>query len=291
MFEYDIPKGNIGECWGISDHPNGMSVITSREYVGRTLAELWKKERHLFGDYTLDSFTLLVKLLDAADDLSVQVHPNDEEAIRLEGESYGKTECWYVVEAEPGAELILGHTAETKEELAKAIADSEWDTLLHRQPVKTGDFIFVPSGTIHAIGEGIVILETQQSSDTTYQVYDFDRTDDAGNIRELHLAQAIEVTTVPDTPSIVHPTTTEVTGGTIQTLIETDEFNVYRMDVTDGFTLKPLDRFRLISVLDGTGTLDGVPLEKGDHIVVTVSNQPRIVTGSMEFIVSDCNPK
>ncbi|WP_251129508.1 MULTISPECIES: type I phosphomannose isomerase catalytic subunit [unclassified Exiguobacterium] len=292
MFEYDIPKGNIGECWGISAHPNGMSVITSGEYVGRTLAELWKKERHLFGDYTLDSFPLLVKLLDAADDLSVQVHPNDEEAMLLEGESYGKTECWYVVEAEPGAELILGHTAETKEELAKAIAESEWDTLLRRQPVKTGDFIFVPSGTIHAIGEGIVILETQQSSDTTYRVYDFDRTDNAGNTRELHLAQAIEVTTVPDTPSIVHPTTTtEVTGGTIQTLIETDEFNVYRMDVTDGFTLKPLDRFRLISVLDGTGTLDGVPLEKGDHIVVTVSNQPRIVTGSMEFIVSDCNPK
>ncbi|MEJ6529528.1 type I phosphomannose isomerase catalytic subunit [Exiguobacterium sp. USCH10] len=290
-FEYDLPQGNIGECWGISAHPNGMSVVTSGQFAGHTLAELWKEKRELFGTYTLDSFPLLVKLLDAADDLSVQVHPNDEEAMRLEGEPYGKTECWYVVEAEPGAELILGHTAETKAQLAEAIMHGEWDTLLRRQPVKAGDFIFVPSGTIHAIGEGIVILETQQSSDTTYRVYDFDRTDDEGNTRALHLEQAIEVTTVPDTPTIVHPTTKDVTGGTVQTLIETDEFNVYRMDVADGFMLLPLDRFRLVSVLDGTGMLDGVQLEKGDHLVVTVSDQPRIVTGSMELIVSDCNVK
>lgn len=290
-FEYDLPQGNIGECWGISAHPNGMSVVTSGQYEGRTLAELWEAKRQLFGAYTLDSFPLLVKLLDAADDLSVQVHPNDEEAMRLEGEPYGKTECWYVVEAEQGAELILGHTAETKEQLVEAIANGEWDILLRRQPVKAGDFIFVPSGTIHAIGEGIVILETQQSSDTTYRVYDFDRTDDKGKTRELHLDQAIEVTTVPDTPKIVHSTTKNVRGGTIQTLIETDEFNVYRMEVTDGFMLRPLDRFRLVSVLSGMGTLDGVPLEKGDHLVVTVSSQPLAVEGSMELIVSDCNVK
>ncbi|WP_337874131.1 mannose-6-phosphate isomerase, class I [Exiguobacterium sp.] len=290
-FEYDLPQGNIGECWGISAHPNGMSVVTSDQFAGHTLAELWEEKRELFGAYTLDSFPLLVKLLDAADDLSVQVHPNDEEAMRLEGEPYGKTECWYVVEAEAGAELILGHTAETKAQLAEAIMHGEWDTLLRRQPVKAGDFIFVPSGTIHAIGEGIVILETQQSSDTTYRVYDFDRTDDEGNARTLHLDQAIEVTTVPDTPTLVHPMTKDVTGGTVQTLIETDEFNVYRMDVTDGFVLRPLDRFRLISVLNGEGSLDGVPLEKGDHLVVTVSDQPRVVQGSMELIVSDCNVK
>ncbi|WP_215144761.1 mannose-6-phosphate isomerase, class I [Exiguobacterium qingdaonense] len=290
-FEYDLPQGNIGECWGISAHPNGMSVIESGEFAGQTLADLWKERRELFGDYTLDSFPLLIKLLDAADDLSVQVHPNDEEAMRLEGEPYGKTECWYVVEAEKGAELILGHTAETKEQLAKAIARGEWDTLLRRQPVQAGDFIFVPSGTIHAIGKGIVILETQQSSDTTYRVYDFDRTDDEGNTRELHLDQAIEVTTVPDAPAIVHPTTKDVTGGTVQTLIETDEFNVYRMEVTDGFVLEPLDRFRLVSVLNGEGTLDGVLLKKGDHLLVTVSDQPLVVTGKMEFIVSDCNLK
>lgn len=286
-FGYDIPDGTIGECWGISAHPNGMSVITSGEFAGTTLATLWTERRELFGAYTLDEFPLLIKLLDAADDLSVQVHPNDEEAMRLEGERYGKTECWYVVEAEPGAELILGHTAETKQQLEDRIERGEWETLLRRQPVKAGDFVFVPSGTIHAIGKGIVILETQQSSDTTYRVYDFDRTDDAGNTRELHLEKAIAVTTVPDRPALVTPTTQDVTGGTVQTLVETDEFNVYRMDVRDGFTLRPLDRFRLISVLDGEGTLNGTPLKKGDHVVVTVSEEPLPVTGAMEWIVSD----
>jgi len=207
--------------------------------------------------------------------------------MRLEGERYGKTECWYVVEAEEGAELILGHSATTKEELSNKVENGEWDDLLRRQPVKAGDFVFVPSGTIHAIGKGIVILETQQSSDTTYRVYDFDRTDDEGKTRELHLNQAIEVTTVPDRPTLVTPTSKNVSGGMVQTLVETEEFNVYRMDVRDGFAVHPLDRFRLISVLDGEGTLDGVSLQKGDYVVVTVTNQPLQVSGSMEWIVSD----
>lgn len=286
-FGYDIPEGNIGECWGISAHPNGMSVIESGEFAGQTLADLWNERRELFGTYTLDEFPLLIKVLDAADDLSVQVHPNDEEAMRLEGERYGKTECWYVVDAEDGAELILGHSAETKQQLADKIEHGEWDELLRRQPVKAGDFVFVPSGTIHAIGKGIVILETQQSSDTTYRVYDFDRTDNAGNTRELHLNQAIEVTTVPDRPALVTPTSKDVSGGTVQTLVETEEFNVYRMDVRDGFQVRPLDRFRLISVLEGAGTLDGILLQKGDHVVVTVSEEPLQVVGAMEWIVSD----
>lgn len=286
-FGYTIPTGRIGECWGISAHPNGMSVIESGEFAGKTLATLWEENRELFGAYTLDEFPLLIKLLDAADDLSVQVHPNDEEAMRLEGERYGKTECWYVVEAEEGAELILGHSAETKQELEDKIENGEWDELLRRQPVKAGDFVFVPSGTIHAIGKGIVILETQQSSDTTYRVYDFDRTDDNGNTRELHLEKAIEVTTVPDRPALVTPKSKDVTGGTVQTLVNTDEFNVYRMDVHDGFEIRPLDRFRLISVLDGEGTLHGASLRKGDHIIVTVTKQPLAVSGSMEWIVSD----
>lgn len=286
-FGYDIPEGNIGECWGISAHPNGMSVIEGGPFTEQTLADLWKESRELFGTYTLDEFPLLIKVLDAADDLSVQVHPNDEEAMRIEGERYGKTECWYVVEAEEGAELILGHSAETKQQLTDKIEHGEWDELLRRQPVKAGDFVFVPSGTIHAIGKGIVILETQQSSDTTYRVYDFDRTDDAGNARELHLNQAIEVTTVPNRPALVTPTSKDVAGGTVQTLIETEEFNVYRMDVQDGFQVQPLDRFRLISVLEGAGTLDGIALQKGDHIIVTVTDQPLVVSGSMEWIVSD----
>ena len=132
---------------------------------------------------------MLTKILDANDWLSVQVHPDDAYGMEHEGE-LGKTECWYIIDAEEGAEIIYGHKAQTKEELATLIEAGDWDGLLSKTPVKKGDFFFVPSGTMHAIGPGILILETQQSSDTTYRVYDFDRRDDQGNQRELHIQQS-----------------------------------------------------------------------------------------------------
>lgn len=289
LFNYQIPVGNIGECWGISAHPNGMSFVSSGEFEGKSLAELWNNHRDLFGDYTKQDFPLLIKLLDAKEDLSVQVHPNDEQAQRLENESYGKTECWYVVDAEPDSELILGHSAQTRDEFLQQVEQKQWHHLLRRQPVKKGDFVFVPSGTIHAIGKGIVILETQQSSDTTYRVYDFDRIDETGNQRQLHLEKAIEVTTIPDEPSFVSPKTNKVSGGTIQTLIETGEFNVYRINAQTGFKFPPLNRFRLVSILEGSGKIDGEDVSKGDHLVITISDASAVVEGTMECIVSDCN--
>lgn len=288
LFNYNIPDGNIGECWGISAHPNGMSYVSSGEYKGMTLAELWQNHRYLFGDYTNEEFPLLIKLLDAREDLSVQVHPNDEQAQRLEGEPYGKTECWYVVDAEPGAELILGHRAQTSSEFVERIEHGQWDDLLCRMPVKKGDFIYVPSGTIHAIGKGIVILETQQSSDTTYRVYDFDRVDAAGNLRELHLEKALAVTNFPNEQVVIVPETIKVPDGTITTLVETNEFNVYHMCVQPGFTLDPLDRFRLVSIVEGEGQVNGEQVGKGDHFIVVAGHRPLKVEGTMEWIVSDC---
>src|SRR5699024_4015954 len=116
---------------------------------------------------------------------------------QVENVPYGKTECWYVVAAENDAELIIGHNAQSKEEFDALIAEGKWDKLLHYQKVQPGDFFYVPSGTIHAIGKGIVILETLQSSDTTYRVYDYDRKDKQGHTRELHLQKAKDVTTIP----------------------------------------------------------------------------------------------
>ncbi|WP_214817943.1 MULTISPECIES: mannose-6-phosphate isomerase, class I [unclassified Exiguobacterium] len=288
LFNYKIPDGNIGECWGISAHPNGMSYVLAGEYKGMSLAELWKNHRYLFGEYKNEEFPLLIKLLDAREDLSVQVHPNDDQAQRLEGEPYGKTECWYVVDAEPDAELILGHRAKTKSEFLERIEHGQWDDLLCRMPVKKGDFIYVPSGTIHAIGKGIVILETQQSSDTTYRVYDFDRVDATGNLRELHLEKALAVTNFPNEQVVIVPETIKVPEGTITTLVETNEFNVYHMNVQTGFNLSSLNRFRLISILKGNGQIDGVDVQQGDHLIVTAHHQSLSVVGTMEWITSDC---
>ena len=165
-FGYDIPSEHTGEYWAISAHPNGVSYVKNGKYSGFHLAELYKDKPELFGHPKASVFPLLTKILDANDWLSVQVHPDDAYGMEHEGE-LGKTECWYIIDAEEGAEIIYGHKAQTKEELATLIEAGDWDGLLSKTPVKKGDFFFVPSGTMHAIGPGIMVLETQQSSDTT----------------------------------------------------------------------------------------------------------------------------
>ena len=291
-FGYAIPDGPIGECWGISAHPAGESTIIGGKYDGSKLSSLWETNRdELFGPYDLNEFPLLVKILDANDELSVQVHPNDGQAQELEGEPYGKTECWYILDAEPGAEIILGHHAKTKEELSAFIENGQWDRLLRKMPVKRGDFIFVESGTIHAIGKGITILETQQSSDTTYRVFDYDRTDAAGNKRDLHLDKAIAVTTVPDQTEPVAVKAESKNGGEFTTLISVPEFTVsHHLIHGSGYSLAEQDRFQLLTVTEGRGTItaDGetVDLKKGDHYIITRGTQDITASGEMEWITS-----
>lgn len=285
-FNYSLPSDRIGECWGVSAHPHGESIVAEGEYKGQSLSDLWENERHLFGKYTDATFPLLIKILDAADDLSVQVHPNDVQAQELEGVPYGKTECWYVVEAEEGAELIIGHTARSENELSDHIKNGEWDRLLTRQPVTKGDFIFVPSGTVHAIGKGIVILETQQSSDTTYRLHDFDRIDERGMTRELHLNKAMTVTTVPQEVVIPEMKSQNVEGGQIKRLVQVPEFNVYHVRATDGFELKALDRFRALTILNGGGKIGTLEVSTGDHLMLTSGISYRI-EGDLEWVMSD----
>ncbi|TDL32703.1 mannose-6-phosphate isomerase, class I [Jeotgalibacillus sp. S-D1] len=292
-FGYDIPEGPIGECWGISAHANGESLIETGPYKGRKISELWSEHREeVFGHYELDAFPLLIKILDAAADLSVQVHPNDEQAMKLEGEPYGKTECWYVLDAEPGAELIIGHTALTKEDFIQKIEDGNWDSLLQKKPVQKGDFVFVESGTIHAIGAGIMILEIQQSSDTTYRVYDFDRTDAEGNKRELHIDKAIEVSKIPHEEPFIEIVEEEVPSGINKRLIDTAEFKVWHHKVASGFEVADADHFRLLSVIEGSGSIlsgesgERVPLSKGDHFLIPRKSGKLFVDGDMEWITS-----
>jgi len=285
-FNYSLPSDRIGECWGVSAHPHGESIVAEGECAGHSLSDLWKNERHLFGKYTDDAFPLLIKILDAADDLSVQVHPNDAQAQELEGVPYGKTECWYVVEAEEGAELIIGHTARSENELLDHINNGEWDRLLTRQPVTKGDFIFVPSGTVYAIGKGIVILETQQSSDTTYRMYDFDRTDESGQTRELHLDKAMTVTTIPQEVVMPEVKAKQMKTAQIKRLVQVPEFNVYHVRATTGFKLRGIERFRALTILSGKGSIGSLEVNTGDHLMLTKGTSYRI-KGDLEWIMSD----
>lgn len=183
---------NVGEAWILSGHKEGESIVKNGYYKGRSLNELYLNEKELFGPSNYDKFPLLVKILDAQKWLSVQVHPNDEYAKKHHND-YGKNECWYVLSAKKDASIIYGQKVHTKAEFEVAIKENAWDKALNYVKVKKDDFFNVPVGTIHAIGEGIEILEIQQSSDVTYRLYDFDRLDAHGKKRELHIKESLDV--------------------------------------------------------------------------------------------------
>lgn len=290
-FGYDLPSDKVGECWAISAHKNGPSTVTNGRYKGMTLDEVWDQHREkVFGSTEGNVFPLLTKILDSEEDLSVQVHPDDAYGLEHEGE-LGKTECWYVIDAEEGAEIVYGHHAKTKEELKQLIESGDWEHLLRKVKVKKGDFFYVPSGTIHAIGGGILILETQQSSDTTYRLYDYDRSDADGNMRDLHLEQSIDVTTVPNenpSPDVKEETTI---NGKITTFIENEFFNVYEWKINGVETFKQQAPYTLVSVLEGEGELiidetRAYELHKGMHLILPNDLKAWSIDGTLQIIAS-----
>ncbi len=291
-FHYTIPYEQTGEAWAISAHENGPSKIINGPLKDQTLVDAWNQHGELFNKPVdnQEAYPLLIKILDANDNLSVQVHPDDQYAREVANEAYGKTECWYVLSAEEDAELIIGHHAQTREELEKLIDEGKWDDLLRRVKVKAGDFVYVPSGTIHAIGKGIVILETQQSSDITYRVYDYDRTDAAGNTRELHLKEAKEVTSVPhETPQLTQEVV-DKQGLTEKKLVEEKYFTVYHWDLHGEAELERTADFLQVSIVEGEATITTASqtydVKKGDHFIIPATIQQYKLAGNATFIVS-----
>ena len=289
-FGYKLPSTQTGECWAFSAHPNGPSVVKNGRYQGQTLADLWGNHRELFGGLEGDTFPLLTKILDANADLSVQVHPDDNYAKANENGELGKTECWYIIDCEEGAELIYGHHAQTKEELQSMIDEGEWDKLLRTVPIKKGDFFYVPSGTVHALCKGTLVLETQQNSDTTYRLYDYDRKDAEGNLRELHVDKSKDVITVPFQEEQLVFGTTKHGGVNITHFVENDFFTVAKWEVNGQAEFEQEYPFLLCSVIDGNGVLvhknKEYALEKGAHFLLPSQFGQFTLNGEMELIVS-----
>lgn len=188
---------NIGESWELSDVEDNISVVSNGEFAGKTLRELLKSYKaELIGEKNYEqfgnNFPLLIKFIDAKEDLSVQVHPNDELAKKLHN-SFGKTEMWYIMQADSGSKLIVGFNKEiTPDQYLNYVAEKKIPSILNYEKVKAGDAFFIEPGTVHTIGAGILLAEIQQTSDITYRIYDWDRVDDQGNPRELHTNLAIE---------------------------------------------------------------------------------------------------
>ncbi|MCU7198006.1 mannose-6-phosphate isomerase, class I [Turicibacter sanguinis] len=284
-FNYEIPSEKTGECWAISAHKNGDCKVLNGEHAGKTLSTLWKDNRELFGNVQGDEFPLLTKILDASDDLSVQVHPDDEYGLQHEGEM-GKTECWYILDADEGAELIFGHHAQTKEEFINLIKEEKWDTLLRKVKIKKGDFFHVPTGTIHALKKGTLVLETQQSSDTTYRLYDYDRLGDDGMPRLLHLKQSIDVATIPHVEANLNYKTNQVGESMLTNFVTCDYFTTSKWDIRGTFTCPHTNPFTLVSVLDGEGLFNDTKIVKGQHFIVPSHVKELTIEGSINLIVA-----
>ena len=285
-FGYEIPSDRTGECWAVSAHPNGDCTVREGEYAGRKLSELFKEEPELFGSLPLDRFPLLIKIIDAKADLSIQVHPDDAYAKVHENGSLGKTECWYILDCPEDATLVVGHNAGSREELKEMIDQKRWSELIREVPVKKGDFIQINPGTVHAIKGGLMILETQQNSDITYRVYDYDRLSN-GKPRELHVQQSIDVITVPAPSaedSVSHAA--DLPANTMNELIACDYYKVYKLIVTEPVSFEQEHPFLIMSVIEGEGLVNGQMIRKGDHFILPSGFGKVDLQGDMTLIAS-----
>lgn len=268
-FSYDIESDSVGEYWAVSAMEEFPSLIINGELAGENLIEVYKNERELFGDPKEATFPLLVKIIDAKEDLSIQVHPDDQMGKRVE-DSLGKTECWYILNDNESS-IIYGLNAKDKDEAVKLINERKWEEVLKEVPAKNGDFFFVPAGTVHAIKKGCLILEIQQASDVTYRLYDYDRKDKDGNLRDLHIEKSIEAIKLND---IDNKTETSVDGDLRLTKLTDNEFfQVRKYEIEGNKSFNRDSDYLIEAVIDGAGELivDGetYQIKKGDFFILT----------------------
>jgi mannose-6-phosphate isomerase len=255
----------IGESWEIVDRPEAQSVVRNGPFRDRTLHELWTRDRDaIFGNVPESPrFPLLVKLLDAHDQLSLQVHPPEKIAAQLGGEP--KTEFWYIASAIPGARLHVGlRKAVTRKQFEHEVRVGTVANLVHSIDVKTGDSIFLPAGRFHGIGGGNVLVEIQQNSDTTYRVFDWNRVDDSGKPRPLHVDQALQSIDFNDVaPALIEP------DGEI--LLRHQLFEIQKWNLAGPRIVAPSGQFAIVCCLTGVVRCVDVDLRPGEFALVAAS--------------------
>ena len=288
-FESNLEK--LAEGWMLSCHKDGENLIENGDFEGKTLTEIVNTNPDYLGENgkKFEYFPILIKLIDAKNDLSVQVHPDNEYAMRVEKE-YGKTECWYILDCNDDAELIYGFNKSiTSEEFKEKIADNTFLETVNKVKVKKGDLFFIEAGTLHAIGKGILLAEIQQNSNTTYRVYDYGRLGADGKPRELHVEKAIDVTNcTPPTRSTNPEGELMVRDGySTQLLTKCDLFNVEKVSIDTTYT-STADEKSFVSVLvtDGNATIDEIEIKKGDSLFIPANYGEFTVTGKSELIIT-----
>lgn len=268
---------NIAECWELSFHNEGQSIIVNGDKAGKKVTEVISKEEIGVLPGKFPFFPTLIKLIDADGDLSIQVHPSDEYALKNEN-SYGKTEMWYIISAKPGAGIYIGFNKDTSpDEVKERIDDNTLADILNFVPVKPGDCFFVKSGTVHAIGKGITLFEVQQNSNITYRLYDWGKLDKNGKPRELHVEKALKVINyqkyIPDFKK--------------NTLLgKCDYFTTYEyVNETETLIKAPNDSFASITIIEGKGTLEDLDFCQGDTFFIPCSEKA-LLKGKCKYLLT-----
>ncbi len=293
-FGFKSELNNIAEAWMLCARNDGDNIVVNGEFTGKSFTALVKENKEFLGTKgkKYEEFPLLIKFIDAKSDLSVQVHPDDNYAKKYEN-SYGKTEAWYILDCDEGAQLIYGFNKElTRDEFKKSIEDNTFLEHVNKVNVKKGDVFFINAGTLHAIGGGILLAEVQQNCNTTYRVYDYGRLVD-GKPRELHVDKALDVTdTVPPTRS-GDPDGEKINlGGAVsQELCACEFFKMSTLNVDGEYTFNVAEEsFVSLLVTNGNGSVQCgetvVDVTSGDSIFIPADSGKTILKGKLEILVS-----
>ena len=293
--EYGIKtdKNPAAEAWVLSCHEAGPSTVENGEFKGKTLSEVYEAHKEICGTNgsKFEFFPILIKLIDAKNNLSIQVHPDNDYAMRVEGE-YGKTEAWYILDCDEDAELILGFNRDVSVEEFKQAAQSEkMLDIVNRIKVKKGDLFFIEAGTMHAICKGIMLAEVQQNSNTTYRIYDYGRLGADGKPRPLHVDKAADVTHLcpPEIPDAALRKTESFPDGIRTTLKECDLFKMYNIKADGKVTLNA-DESSFVSLLclDGKAEIScgntTLNVKKGESLFIPANSGDFTISGKADFL-------
>ncbi len=298
-FGKQLPMFPLAETWECSTHPDGLSVVEGGEFDGMTLRYVLRRHPEYIGQKYGNAdgeLPILIKFIDAVDSLSLQVHPDDDYAAEHENGSKGKTEMWYVMDADPGASLYYGMASElTKDEARRSLKDGTFEQYLRSVKIKKGDVFYIPAGVVHAIGSGALIAEIQESSNLTYRMYDYNRCDSHGNLRPLHVDKAIAVSLLKplETPVEVQRITTTFKGCSVVRLCKSKYFMTERYTMDCGEEQAVMlpsneESFRVLLCMDGRGTVAGngdkLSFEKGRCVFIPAGTEPLNIWGKTEFL-------
>lgn len=297
-FAKDMEETPLAETWECSTHPDGPSFVSSGEYEGKTLSEVLKSHPEFLGEHAsvMGEFPILIKLIDAKQNLSVQVHPSDIYAREHENGQLGKTEMWYVLDAAKDARLVYGLTHNcSRETIRSAVKNGTVGKYLQKIPVKKDDLFFIESGTIHAIGAGTLIAEIQENSNLTYRLYDYDRTDKHGKKRKLQLEKALDVANLTCSSEPRQPLRVlrYRQGVASELLCRCKYFEVHRMLVNTERRQRVHYRadevsFRVLLCVNGCGTIhfanEMLNIYKGDCIFVPANSEVLSIHGQLQFL-------